>query len=220
MKLQKLFLALFALVLFMTPAEAAMKLESSEHWVRVEFDALPQSAAEVSPCQTPEETAALAVAALVRYTENQEAGIAMLNALRGPRPLSPQEIQLLKDQLLGERDYVARSHFNGATPDNDYTPIVPYASPSPTASTATTRKTTPRSTSGAAARTAPARSRCAKSPRQANGSCGTTSASCRASASPRQKTRGGDGTITREKLPLSASLTSPSKRGTMTSLPL
>ncbi|MBR1759606.1 MAG: hypothetical protein IJ741_00320 [Schwartzia sp.] len=127
MKLQKLFLALFALVLFMTPAEAAMKLESSEHWVRVEFDALPQSAAEVSPCQTPEETAALAVAALVRYTENQEAGIAMLNALRGPRPLSPQEIQLLKDQLLGERNYVARSHFNGATPDNDYTPIVPYS---------------------------------------------------------------------------------------------
>ena len=112
---------------FSPTAEAAMKLESSEHWVRVEFDALPQSAAEVAPCQTPEETAALTVAALVRYTEDQEAGLAMLNVLRGPRPLSPQEIQLLKDQLLKDRDYVARSHFNGATPDNNYTPIEPYS---------------------------------------------------------------------------------------------
>ncbi|MBQ4422355.1 MAG: hypothetical protein II880_04635 [Schwartzia sp.] len=108
-------------------AEAAMKLESSEHWVRVEFDALPQTAAEVAPCQTPEETAALTVAALVRFTEDQETGIAMLNVLRGPRPLSPQEIQLLKDQLLKDRDYVARSHFNGATPDNNYTPLQPYS---------------------------------------------------------------------------------------------
>ena len=28
---------------FSPAAEAAMKLESSEHWVRVEFDALPQT---------------------------------------------------------------------------------------------------------------------------------------------------------------------------------
>lgn len=127
MKIQILFGVLFAVLLCAAPAEAAMKLESSEHWVRVEFDALPQSAAEVAPCQTPEETAALAVAALVRYTEDQEAGIAMLNVLRGPRPLSPQDIQLLKDQLLKDRNYVARSHFNGATPDNDYTPTEPYS---------------------------------------------------------------------------------------------
>ena len=116
-----------ALLCYAPCAEAAMKLESSEHWVRVEFDALPQSAAEVAPCRTPEETAALTVAALVRFTEDQETGIAMLNVLRGPRPLSPQEIQLLKDQLLKDRDYVARSHFNGATPDNNYTPLQPYS---------------------------------------------------------------------------------------------
>ena len=112
---------------FSPTAEAAMKLESSERWVPVEFDSLPQTAAEVAPCQTPEETAALTVAALVRYTEDQEAGISMLNVLRGPRPLSPQDIQLLKDQLLKDRNYVARSHFNGATPDIDYTPIEPYS---------------------------------------------------------------------------------------------
>ena len=128
MKFAILFGLLLAVLFYAPCAEAAMKLESSEHWVRVEFDALPQSAAEVAPCQTPEETAALAVAALVRYTEDQAAGIEMLNVLRGPKgPLSAQEIQLLKDQLLRDRDYVARSHFNGATPDNNYTPIEPYS---------------------------------------------------------------------------------------------
>ena len=85
MKIQILFGVLFAVLLCAAPAEAAMKLESSEHWVRVEFDALPQTAADVAPCQTPEETAALTVAALVRYTEDQEAGIAMLNVLLGTR---------------------------------------------------------------------------------------------------------------------------------------
>lgn len=127
MKFAILFGLLLAVLCCAPCAEAAMKLESSEHWVRVEFDALPQSAAEVAPCRTPEETAALTVAALVRFTEDQETGIAMLNVLRGPRPLSPQEIHLLKDQLLKDRDYVARSHFNGATPDNNYTPIEPYS---------------------------------------------------------------------------------------------
>ena len=128
MKIAILFGLLLAVLCYAPCAEAAMKLESSEHWVRVEFDALPQSAAEVAPCQTPEETAALTVAALVRYTEDQAAGIEMLNVLRGPKgPLSAQEIQLLKDQLLRDRDYVARSHFNGATPDNNYTPIEPYS---------------------------------------------------------------------------------------------
>ena len=128
MKFAILFGLLLAVLCYAPCAEAAMKLESSEHWVRVEFDALPQSAAEVAPCQTPEETAALAVAALVRYSEDQAAGIEMLNVLRGPKgPLSAQEIQLLKDQLLKDRDYVARSHFNGATPDNNYTPLQPYS---------------------------------------------------------------------------------------------
>ena len=127
MKCAILFGLLLAVLCYAPCAEAAMKLDSSEHWVRVEFDALPQSAAEVAPCRTPEETAALTVAALVRFTEDQETGIAMLNVLRGPRPLSPQEIQLLKDQLLKDRDYVARSHFNGATPDNNYTPLQPYS---------------------------------------------------------------------------------------------
>lgn len=108
-------------------AEAAHSVEDVPEGKRVVFDALPQNAAELSPCHTPEETAALALTALVRFSENQAEGIAMLNVLRGPRPLSAHEIQLLKDQLLGGRSYVARSHFEGATPDNDYTPSRPYA---------------------------------------------------------------------------------------------
>ena len=69
MKIQILFGVLFAVLLCAVPAEAAMKLESSEHWVRVEFDALPQTAADVAPCQTPEETAEMIAAFITGLTE-------------------------------------------------------------------------------------------------------------------------------------------------------
>ena len=123
-----LFLSMLLLpVLGLRVTEAAHTVEDVPGGKRVVFDTLPRSAGELSPAQTPEETAALTLAALVRFSEDQAEGVAMLNVLRGPRPLSAQEIQLLKDQLTKDRDYVARSHFEGATPDNDYTPSQPYA---------------------------------------------------------------------------------------------
>ncbi len=109
------------------PVEAAVTVKTLAEGKRVVFDTLPVSAADIFPCHTPEEAAALTVAALTRFSEEPAAGIAMLNALKGPQPLSAHDIQLLKDQLLGERNYVARSHFEGATPENDYTPAQPYA---------------------------------------------------------------------------------------------
>ncbi len=108
------------------PVEAAVTTEASAAGVRVIFEGLPQSADEIAPAKTPEETAALTVAALVRFSEDPAAGTAMMNALRGPRPLSKQEVQLMKDQLLKDRDYVARSYFDGSVPENDYTPALPH----------------------------------------------------------------------------------------------
>ena len=98
----------------------------------VVFSSLPKNIGELkelpqSSLTDPFEVAALTVAALCRYCDSRDDCVEMLNFLRGPRPLSPQEIQLLKDQLLKDRDYVARSHFNGATPENDYTPLQPYS---------------------------------------------------------------------------------------------
>ena len=92
---------------------------------KVVFNTLPKSAAEVKPASTPQQTAAFAIVSLARYTEDAEAGIAMLDVLLGPRPLSNFGRQFLRDQLRG-KEYTARSYFDGATPANNYTPAVPY----------------------------------------------------------------------------------------------
>ena len=70
-------------------------------------------------------TAALTVAALCRYEQDPQAAIDMLNALKGPRPLSTFEIQFLRDRLAG-KGYKPFSFLEGATPENNYTPSKPY----------------------------------------------------------------------------------------------
>ena len=125
-----LFSAAFAVCSAVTAtahAAVPVTMEDVPDGKRVIMTELPQSAADIGPCSTPEEAAAMTVAAMARFSENPQEGIAMLNALKGPQPLSNMDIQLLKDQLLGDRTYVARSHFEGATPANDYTPNQPYA---------------------------------------------------------------------------------------------
>ena len=86
-----------------------------------ELKALPQAA-----LTRPEDTAALTIAALCVYPTDPAASIAMLDFLRGPRPLSPMEQQFIRDRFMDGRDYLARSYFDGATPDNGYTPTQPF----------------------------------------------------------------------------------------------
>lgn len=69
-------------------------------------------------------TAALTVAVLCRYEADPEAAVAMLNELRGPRPLTAFEIQFLRDRLAG-KGYKPFSFFRGASPSNNYTPAEP-----------------------------------------------------------------------------------------------
>lgn len=85
-----------------------------------EFKALPQAA-----MTSPFDTAALTVLALCYYPKNRDLSLAMLDYLRGPRPLSPYEKQFIRDRFM-DSDYVPRSYFNGATPQNDYEPTAPY----------------------------------------------------------------------------------------------
>lgn len=63
-----------------------------------ELAAMPQAALTV-----PEEVAALTVAALARFPENQEDAVRMLDFLRGPRPLNGIDKQFLKDRFRGKR---------------------------------------------------------------------------------------------------------------------
>lgn len=95
-----------------------------------EWNTLPKTLEEMkqmpeSALTSPECTAALTVAALCVYPENPDESIAMLDFLRGPRPLSNYDKQFLRDRFEG-KPYLARSYFEGATPENNYTPNQPY----------------------------------------------------------------------------------------------
>ena len=86
-----------------------------------ELQALPQV-----DLKTPEGTAALTVAALAVYPTNPEECYRMLDFLRGPRPLSAFEKQFIRDRFMDGKDYLMKSFFKGATPNNNYTPDAPY----------------------------------------------------------------------------------------------
>ncbi len=86
-----------------------------------ELKALPEAS-----LNTPEAVVALTVAALNAYEKAPAESLAMLDFLRGPRPLSELEKQFLKERLGGGKAYIARSYLEGANPDNDYIGTIPY----------------------------------------------------------------------------------------------
>ena len=76
---------------------------------------------------TPFKTAALTVCALCAFAADQAVGTDLLNFLRGPRPLTGQDISFIKDRFRGGVcNYIIFSYFGGAKPENDYTPSQPY----------------------------------------------------------------------------------------------
>jgi hypothetical protein len=85
-----------------------------------EFLALSQA-----KLSTPFETAALTVLALCYYPNDFELFKKMYEYVSGPRQISQMEYQFLKDRFK-DADYVARSYFKGAVPDNDYKPSEPH----------------------------------------------------------------------------------------------
>ena len=89
-----------------------------------EFLALPQAA-----LATPFDTAALAVVALSVYSRNKGATIAMLNHIRGPNAMTQRDISFLAERMSqnNKAGFLGASYFEGATPQNDYTPAKPYA---------------------------------------------------------------------------------------------
>ena len=87
-----------------------------------ELKALPEA-----QLKEPYQAAALTVAALCRYSDSREDSIAMLDYLRGPAsPMSQRDKDFIRDRHMDGQTYIARSYFEGAVPDNDYTPSKPY----------------------------------------------------------------------------------------------
>lgn len=106
------------------------KQRASEKHKSVKFDKFPQTVDEMKAMPNYDQkneyaVAAFTVAALLRYAANKEDGKAMLNTLKGPEDLSNLDLQLMDEKLAGG-DYVIRSYFKGAEPENDYTPKTPW----------------------------------------------------------------------------------------------
>jgi len=94
------------------------------------FSALPANVDELkalpeAKLDTAFKTTALTILALSRYETDPDAAITMLSWLKGPEEFNTSEQAFLKDRLKG-KEYKVRSFFSGATPENDYTPSVPY----------------------------------------------------------------------------------------------
>ena len=93
------------------------------------FSKIPADLAELktfdeAALKDPFASAALTVLAFCRYPQNADAALSMLEFLKGPAGLSTYDRQFIKDRF-SDKDYVPRSYFAGAVPDNDYTPSVP-----------------------------------------------------------------------------------------------
>ena len=85
-----------------------------------ELKAMPQAG-----LTEPEEVAALTVAVLALYPENPSETERMLDFLRGPRALNGIDKQFIRDRFRG-KEYLMRSYFSGSSPENNYTPELPY----------------------------------------------------------------------------------------------
>lgn len=86
-----------------------------------ELKALPEAS-----LKEPEYGAALFVIAMMNYKNDPATAISMLEFLKGPGGVSEYEKQFIKDRLSDGKEYVVRSYFAGTSPENDYTPSIPY----------------------------------------------------------------------------------------------
>jgi len=96
----------------------------------ITFDQLPKNLSElqalpIASLNEPEYGAALFVAAMMHYSENKEETFEMLDFLNGPYEVTEFQKQFIADRM-ADGDHVVRSFFNGTSPDNDYTPSMPY----------------------------------------------------------------------------------------------
>ena len=90
--------------------------------MQVTLTHLPDTAAEFESLsrRTPEEVCACFLCALNLYIKDKDAGVAAMDLLRGPRPMTPYDAQFLRDRLRG-KEYLPLAYFEGAAPENSYT---------------------------------------------------------------------------------------------------
>ena len=75
--------------------------------------------------KAPLTVAAVFIAAICVYSQNKDECFRMINELKGPQKLNNLEKQFIYGRMLGKSDYIGKAYFEGATPENDYTPDIP-----------------------------------------------------------------------------------------------
>ena len=110
--------------------DAAAELAQKSYTVT--FETLPETLQQLqalpeAALNEPHHAAALSIAALCVYPKNRQAAEEMLHFLQGPRGLTGYDKQFLADRFMDGRDYVPRSYFEGAVPENGYTPKQPFS---------------------------------------------------------------------------------------------
>lgn len=112
-------------------AARAVTVEAVDGGIQVVFDALPQTAEDIEalleyyPLSDPRHAGAFFITSLVRYVDSADDGLAMIDVLRGPRPMNGMEQDFIKDRLR-DKTYLPGAYFEGAAPENDYTPDTPW----------------------------------------------------------------------------------------------
>ena len=113
-----------------TPVVSQSSSQGGNKVQKIVFSALPDTFEQF--CSLPQaslanpfDTAAMTVLAFCFYPENKELSLRMLDFLRGPRPMSVMDKQFIQDRFR-DKDYVPRSYFEGANPNNNYLPSEPY----------------------------------------------------------------------------------------------
>ncbi len=79
-----------------------------------------------STLNLPDKAAALFIIALRIYAVDRKLGLKMIRYLRNEEELNEKEIKNLLSGPLDKHNYLPLAFFKGATPENSYTPDLPY----------------------------------------------------------------------------------------------
>lgn len=112
-------------------AAAAVTVETVSNGVKYTFNTMPQTAQDIQALvdhfglKQQHNTTAFFMASYVKYAEDAQEGLAMIDVLKGPQPLSDAEKAFIKERL-SDKKYLPKSYFEGAVPENNYEPDSPW----------------------------------------------------------------------------------------------
>ena len=112
-------------------AADAVTVEEVSNGVKYTFHTMPVNAQDIQALidefglSDRHNTTAFFMAAYVRYAENEDDGLAMIDVLKGPQPLSDSDKAFIRERL-SDKKYLPKSYFEGAKPENNYEPDTPW----------------------------------------------------------------------------------------------